>query len=100
MPLRPFQEIAVSKIDGALSRGISRQLLVMATGTGKTEVFSHLPEKLKHKLPGQQMVLLHRDELAKQALNKLRLRNPLLNIQQEAGANNCDPSTAVWIGAR
>jgi ATP-dependent helicase IRC3 len=99
MPLRPFQEIAVSKINGALSRGISRQLLVMATGTGKTEVFSHLPEKLKHKLPGQQMVLLHRDELAKQALNKLRLRNPLLNIQQEAGANHCDPSTADAIVA-
>lgn len=89
--LRPYQEQATTNIDSSLAAGINRQLLVMATGSGKTLVFSHLPDKLKHRLPGQMMVLLHRDELAQQAMNKLRLINPFLNVQQEAGSEKCDP---------
>jgi ATP-dependent helicase IRC3 len=99
MPLRPYQVKAITKINEALSAGISRQLLVMPTGSGKTEVFSHLPEILKHRLPGQMMVLLHRDELAQQAINKLRKRNPHLNVQQEAGTEHCDPTSADAIVA-
>lgn len=99
MPLRRYQSIATQKIDESLAAGINRQLLVMATGTGKTEVFSYLPSTLKHRLPGQMMVLLHRDELAQQALDKLRLRNPHLNIQQEAGNEKCDPTLSDVIVA-
>ena len=95
--LRPYQTKATNNIDVGLAAGINRQLLVMATGTGKTEVFAHLPETFKHRLPGQMMVLLHRDELAQQALNKLRLRNPSLNIQQEAGKVTCDPTLSDVI---
>ena len=96
---RYYQAKATENIDEALAAGVNRQLLVCATGTGKTEIFSHLPEKLKHRLPGQQMVLLHRDELAQQALKKVRLRLPHLNIQQEAGTEHCHPSTADYIVA-
>lgn len=99
MPLRPYQIEATNKIDDSHTAGIIRQLLVMATGTGKTEVFSHLPERLKNKLPGQMMVLLHRDELAKQAMEKLRKRNPGMNVQQEAGTEKADPATADAIVA-
>lgn len=99
MPLRLYQNQAITNIDDALTAEINRQLLVMATGTGKTEVFSHLPDRLSHRLPGQMMVLVHRDELAKQALNKLHLRNPGKNIQQEAGIEHCDPCTANIIVA-
>lgn len=97
---RYYQKEATQAIEDSLTAGISRQLLVCATGTGKTEIFSHLPLKLKHKLPGQQMLLLHRDELAQQALKKARLRLPKhFNIQQEAGAEHCDPTTADYIVA-
>jgi len=99
MPLRVYQNLAVNAIDSSLAAEINRQLLVMATGTGKTEVFSHLPEKLKHRLPGQQMVLLHRDELAQQAIKKLQKRNPGKIVQQEAGAEHCDPAVADMIVA-
>jgi ATP-dependent helicase IRC3 len=89
--LRPYQITATQKIDEGLAADVNRQLLVMATGSGKTEVFAHLPETLKHRIPGQMMVLLHRDELAKQAMDKVRLRNPNLKVQQEAGTEKCDP---------
>jgi superfamily II DNA or RNA helicase len=97
MSLRYYQEKASNNIDASLAGGINRQLLVMATGTGKTEVFSYLPDKLAHRLPGQQIVLVNRDELAKQAINKLRLRNPGKNVQQEAGTETCDPINADLI---
>src|SRR5208337_71062 len=46
------------------------------------------------------MVLLHRDELAQQAIKKARLRLPKhFNIQQEAGTEHCDPCTADYIVA-
>lgn len=99
MPERYYQTEALNAIDSQHSAGVSRPLLCMATGTGKTEVFVRIPDKLKHKLPGQTMVLLHRDELAQQAINKFRLRNPHLNIQQEAGAEKCDPTSADVIVA-
>jgi len=91
MPTRYYQEKAITAIDNEHTAGVSRQLLCMATGTGKTEVFVQLPDRLKTKLPGQTMVLLHRDELAQQAINKFRLRNPHLKIGQEAGVEKCDP---------
>ena len=99
MPLRPYQKAAIKAIRNQYTAGKNRQLLCMATGTGKTEVFSHLPEETKDILDGQSMVLLHRDELAQQAIKKMRLRNPFLNIQQEAGNEKCDPSVADVIVA-
>ncbi len=97
--LRPYQQKAIQSIRDAYTAGVNRQLLCMATGTGKTECFAHLPEETKDILNGQMMVLLHRDELAQQAINKLRKRNPLLNIQQEAGTVHSDPSSADVIVA-
>ena len=97
--LRPYQQQAIKAIRDNITAGKNRQLLCMATGTGKTEVFAHLPEETQDILPGQSMVLLHRDELAQQAMSKLRLRNPCFNVQQEAGSEKCDPSTADVIVA-
>ena len=99
MPDRYYQTNALNAINNDHTAGINRQLLCMATGTGKTEVFVKIPDKLRYKLPGQTMVLLHRDELAQQAINKFRLRNPHLNTQQEAGAEKCDPTSADVIVA-
>ena len=99
MPDRPYQKEAKHKIDVAHSDGILRQLLVMATGTGKGEIIATLSNTLRYKLPGQMMVLLHRDELAQQVINKLRQRNPDINVQQEAGVEKCDPTTADAIVA-
>ena len=99
MPLRPYQITATTRISESLSSDINRQLLVAATGTGKTEIVVHLPEILKDKLPGQTMFIVHRDELAQQAIRKFRKRNPNMNVQQEAGAEHCDPVLADCVVA-
>jgi ATP-dependent helicase IRC3 len=92
--LRPYQNEAIAAIRKEHAVGNNRQLLCMATGTGKTICFSSLPEETKDILPGQTLLLLHRDELAKQALDKFHKINPNLNIQQEAGEHVADPSIA------
>lgn len=69
----------------------------MATGTGKTVVFSKLPEHLKDILPGQTLVLAHREELIDQAQAKMRAINPTLRIDKEKAEHKADPSLADVI---
>ena len=45
--LRPYQQQAIKAIREQYAAGVNRQLLVAATGTGKTEIFAHLPEETK-----------------------------------------------------
>jgi len=92
--LRPYQTKAIQAIRDNYTAGITRQLLVMATGTGKTEVFAHLPELVKDLLPKKMLILVHRDELANQAYNKILARNPQYIIQKEAGTSHADVDTS------
>lgn len=97
--LRYYQNEAIDAINENYLAGITRQILCMATGSGKTEVFAHLPTLINDKLPGQMMVLVHRDELAKQAYKKLKQRNPGLNIQIEAGSRHADRTADVIVAS-
>jgi ATP-dependent helicase IRC3 len=56
--------------------GITRPLVALPTGTGKTVVFSHLIDQR----PGRALVLAHRDELIRQAVDKLLMINPDFHI--------------------
>jgi ATP-dependent helicase IRC3 len=97
--LRPYQTKAIQLIRNKHIAGVSRQLLCMATGTGKSVVFANLPKEMQDILPGQTMLLVHRDELAKQAVEHFRSINPTLTVQQEAGALICDASIADIVVA-
>lgn len=71
----------------------------MATGTGKTVVFSHLPEQLKETHPGKMLVLAHREELIDQAIDKMQKVNPTLRIDKEMAEHRADPDAADVIVA-
>lgn len=68
MELRPYQAEAVRRVVAELRR-VRSTLLVMATGTGKTVVFSTLAEIAQRRV----LVVAHRDELIDQASDKLQL---------------------------
>jgi ATP-dependent helicase IRC3 len=74
--LRDYQEEAIEAIINAEMDGITRPLVALPTGTGKTVVFSHLIDQR----PGRALVLAHRDELIRQAVDKLLLVNPDFEI--------------------
>ena len=91
LSLRPYQQEALQAINTFADKGISRQLVVLPTGAGKTVIFSHLPQFRQNSLP--MLVLAHRAELLHQAKEKIGWSNPELDIQIEQADNiagHCD----------
>ncbi len=86
--LRPYQSEAIDRVLAARDRGVKRQLGVASTGLGKTVVFASLARHLN--LPT--LILAHRDELIEQAVDKLRVWWPGVDVgvvkaaRQEWGA--------------
>jgi ATP-dependent helicase IRC3 len=74
--LRPYQQQALDAIVAAEARGIRRPLVALPTGTGKTIIFAYLIQQR----PGRALTLVHRDELIRQAVDKLRIVAPDLTI--------------------
>lgn len=75
--LRDYQEGARDAITGAFHRGVRRQLIVLPTGTGKTVVFSSLPQALEFSHSDVLLVIAHTDELLDQAIGAFRRRGVL-----------------------
>lgn len=73
---RPYQTDAFQAFWRELAT-CRRQLMVLPTGTGKTIVFAMLAAHMK---PRRTLVIAHRDELIYQAVDKLHLVAPELDI--------------------
>jgi ATP-dependent helicase IRC3 len=65
--LRDYQITAIAAVEEAEARGVRRQVLALPTGTGKTVVFA----EVIRRRGGRALVLVHRDELLTQAVDKL-----------------------------
>lgn len=79
--LRPYQKEALDAVLLNANNGISRQLVVLPTGSGKTVIFSQLPIIKPNTLP--MLVLAHRSELLEQAKSKILQSNPNLTVEIE-----------------
>jgi len=74
---RPYQTEAINKICRAWEDdGVTRQLVSLPTGGGKTIIFALLAERLN--VPT--LVLAHREELLSQAKAKIRMVNQFANV--------------------
>ena len=71
MELRPYQNRAVDAVEREFQNGTRSTLIVLATGCGKTIVFSHLAAR-EVRRGGRVLILAHRGELLDQAIDKLR----------------------------
>ena len=49
--LRDYQKQAIKKIQNAFDKGMNKQVVVLATGLGKTIIFSHLLSERIAKQP-------------------------------------------------
>jgi superfamily II DNA or RNA helicase len=99
MPERPYQELCNTSVIDAYDQNWHQQIVSMATGTGKTFVFSALYERLKSRLPGQMLVLAHREELVDQNIDAMREVNPSLRVDKEMAQHHADPSLADVVVA-
>lgn len=86
LPLRPYQTEALEAVDQRELLGVTRQLVVLPTGAGKTIVAAHLIARRQQRAAstkqgsGRALFLAHRDELITQTVDKLHQVAPGLEV--------------------
>lgn len=95
--LREYQREAIDAVFAAWGDGMTRPAIVLPTGAGKTVVFAALIKQFRaqtsmvrsHAMQNQRViVLVHRDELADQAIAKIRAVAPDLSVGKVKAADN------------
>lgn len=95
---RQYMEDARQAVAEAYSKNVRQQLVVMATGTGKTVLFSLLIKDLKKELPaGKVLVFAHREELVNQAIETIKWLNPELKVGKEMASDYADDNCDVVV---
>lgn len=84
MQLRDYQQEAIDSIVKHAKEGVARQVIVLATGLGKTVIFGHLPSKVRDR-GKKSLIIAHREELIDQAKEKMLAIDPTLKIAIEQG---------------
>lgn len=79
LALRDYQAEAIAAVRQAWASGTRRPAIVLPTGAGKTVVFAHVV-KIMHELGVLSLILVHRDELVRQAVDKLAQVAPDLAV--------------------
>jgi superfamily II DNA or RNA helicase len=96
LKLRDYQETCIEKILAAFERGINRPGIVLPTGSGKTVIFAYLVTRWVKEHNGRVLILVHRDELVRQAVNKIKSVAPDLNVGVvKANENDIDAQVIV-----
>jgi superfamily II DNA or RNA helicase len=99
MALRNYQKESLNAVASAVQRGVRHGLTVLPTGAGKTVVLSHLPSSMG-MAPGEQMlVLVHRDELVNQTVEKLQRYNPDLHVTIDKAENKADVNADLIVAS-
>jgi superfamily II DNA or RNA helicase len=97
MKLRPYQIAALKASKEKYDSGITRQLLVLPTGMGKTVCFAALPEH--HGISKRSLVLVHREELAQQAADKIQKWNPGYSVGIEMASSRAGRDDRIVVGS-
>jgi len=85
LQLRPYQEESIQAVLDHLKNGESRLGISLATGSGKTVIFSHLIDRVPCPTPNatQTLILAHRQELVEQAASHCQNLYPSKTVDIE-----------------
>lgn len=99
--LRPYQEECITTCLESLEEGVRRVVVQLATGGGKTVIFSRLIERVRpiNGHGNKTLVLVHRRELAEQAARHCAWALPSKRIEVDMGDLHADPATADVVVA-
>ena len=96
MELRKYQEEAVDAVEKEWQQGRQHTLLVIPTGGGKTIIFSEIARR--ESVKGRVLILAHRDELIRQAADKL-YRATGIFAEVEKGMEHAQGLCDVVVGS-
>jgi superfamily II DNA or RNA helicase len=99
LKLRDYQEDAVTKTFEAFALGTNRPAVVLPTGAGKTVIFSWIANKWVRERKSRVLILVHRDELATQTVEKLHAVAPGLKVGVVKGSRNEYGKVDVIVGS-
>ena len=97
MQLRQYQTEAIEAIVENYKVGVRQQLLVLATGLGKSCIAASLPEALRSVVAGKLLFIAHTDELCAQAVDKMRTWNPTLHVGLEKAGSYADTNDDIIV---
>jgi superfamily II DNA or RNA helicase len=99
LKLRDYQEDAVNTTFEAIALGTNRPAVVLPTGAGKTVIFSWMANKWVRDRKSRVLILVHRDELATQTVEKLHAVAPTLKVGVVKGSRNEYANVDVIVGS-
>ena len=97
MQLDISQDNCLSRSFDRFHAGVTRQLIVAATGWGKTACFANIPRRFGFGKRG--MVLTHREKLAFQTAKSLQEWNPEIMVGVEMADNRAGGLCNVVVGS-
>lgn len=99
--LRPYQEESITSVLTSLAKGARRLGLSLATGSGKTVIFSHLIDRVPSPTPEatQTLVLAHRRELVEQAARHVRQLYPHKTVEVEMAAQHATGTADITVAS-
>jgi hypothetical protein len=99
--LRPYQEESITSVLTNLAKGSRRLGLSLATGSGKTVIFSHLIERVPAPTRDatQTLVLAHRRELVEQAARHIENLYPSKRVEVEMAHQHASGTADITVAS-
>ncbi|MGI0011813.1 MAG: DEAD/DEAH box helicase family protein, partial [Nitrososphaera sp.] len=96
LDLRDYQKDCLRAIVATAKRGGRRMLVALPTGTGKTVIFSRLPQMMGGR---RMLVVAHREELLDQSAAKILEANPGLFVDIEQAQRHASAKSQVVVAS-
>ncbi|KAF1965388.1 DEAD/DEAH box helicase-like protein [Bimuria novae-zelandiae CBS 107.79] len=98
--LREYQEECIQSVLAYLAKGHKRLGVSLATGSGKTVIFTHLIDRLPAVGDASQtLILAHRRELVEQAARHCALAYPDKHVDIEMGNNHASGAADITVAS-
>ena len=99
--LRHYQEECIQAVLTHLAKGYKRLGISLATGSGKTVIFTHLIDRVKslQSQANQTLILVHRRELVEQAARHCLAVYPTKTLDIEAGKHHASGAADITVAS-
>jgi len=98
--LRDYQEEAIKSVIDNLALGHRRLGISLATGAGKTVIFTHLIDRIESRgLASQTLILVHRKELVEQAAHVCERTYPDKTIEIEMAKKHASGLADITVAS-